>query len=300
VKESLAQALRQLRLSGLLETLDLRLQEAQGNRLNHAEFLELLLQDELAVRSDRLLKRRLKAALFREVKPLDDFDWSFNPAIKKKQIYELASGRFLRESRDVLFLGPPGVGKSFLVQAIGYQALKLGFVVLYRSIFDLVRDFLHDEALGSEDKVLSKYLKPDLLIVDDMGMKQLPKRSGECLFEIIMRRYETRSTMMTSNRPLEDWGKLLGDVPSATAILDRFLHHAEIVRLTGKSYRLRHQPRLADEEANGAKPAIAPTGAEAIQAEAKPANAPLGSKRKGASSKPANAPLGSADLAEED
>lgn len=300
MKDSLAQALKQLRLSGLLETLDLRLQEAQGNSLNHAEFLELLLQDELAVRSDRLLKRRLKAALFREVKPLDDFDWSFNPAIKKKQIYDLASGRFLRESRDVLFLGPPGVGKSFLVQAIGYQALKLGFIVLYRSIFDLVRDFLHDEALGSEDKVLSKYLKPDLLIVDDMGMKQLPKRSGEYLFEIIMRRYETRSTMMTSNRPLEDWGKLLGDVPSATAILDRFLHHAEIVRLTGKSYRLRHQPRPADEEANGSKPAIAPTGAEAIQAEAKPATAPLGSKRKGASSKPANAPLGSADLAEED
>jgi DNA replication protein DnaC len=141
----------------------------------------------------------------------------------------------------VLFLGPPGVGKSFLVQALGYQAIKQGFVVLYRSIFDVVRDFLHDEALGGEEKVLAKYLKPDLLIVDDMGMKQLPRRSGEYLFEIIMRRYETRSTMMTSNRPLEDWGKLIGDVPSATAILDRFLHHAEIITITGKSYRLRNQ-----------------------------------------------------------
>jgi DNA replication protein DnaC len=134
------------------------------------------------------------------------------------------------------------------VQAIGYQALKAGFVVLYRSIFDVVRDFLHDEALGDDDKVLAKYLKPDLLIVDDMGMKQLPKRSGEYLFEIIMRRYETRSTMMTSNRPLEDWGKLIGDVPSATAILDRFLHHAEIVQITGKSYRLKGQARS---ESNG-------------------------------------------------
>ena len=131
----------------------------------------------------------------------------------------------------MLFLGPPGVGKCFLVQAIGYQAIKQGFVVLYRSIFDVVRDFLHDEALGDDDKVLAKYLKPDLLIVDDMGMKQLPKRSAaKYLFEIIMRRYETRSTMMTSNRPLEDWGKLIGDVPSATAILDRFLHHAEYRR----------------------------------------------------------------------
>ena len=266
MKDSLTPALKQLRLSGLLETLDLRLQEAQGNSLNHAEFLELLLQDELAVRSDRLLKRRLKAALFREVKPLDDFDWSFNPAIKKKQIYDLASGRFLRESRDVLFLGPPGVGKSFLVQAIGYQALKLGFVVLYRSIFDLVRDFLHDEALDGQEKVLQRYLKPDLLIVDDMGMKQLPKRSGEYLFEIVMRRYETRSTMMTSNRPLEDWGKLVGDVPAATAILDRFLHHAEVIEITGRSYRLRHQAETtADAEAPRSKPAKAPTGDKAAK-----------------------------------
>ena len=136
----------------------------------------------------------------------------------------------------MLWLGPPGLGKSHLVQAIGYQAVKAGYTVLYRSVFDLVRDFLHDEVLGQEDKMLTTYLKPELLIIDDMGMKQLPRRSGECLFEVVMRRYETRSTIMTSNRPLEDWGKLLGDVPSATAILDRFLHHAEIVRMAGRSW----------------------------------------------------------------
>jgi len=293
MKDSLRQALKQLRLSGLLETLDLRLQEAAGHQLNHAEFLELILQDELAVRSDRQLQRRVKAALFRELRTLEDFDWSFNPSIKKKQLYDLAAGHFIREGRDALFLGPPGVGKSFLVQALGYQALKLGFVVLYRSIFDLVRDFLHDEALGQDDKVLAKYLKPDLLIVDDMGMKQLPKRSGEYLFEIILRRYETRSTIMTSNRPLEDWGKLLGDVPSATAILDRFLHHAEIIRITGKSYRLRQQQPVSAEEADGSKPAIAPSGSAEEADGAKPAIAPPGSKRKGLGAKPAIAPPGS-------
>ncbi len=155
-----------------------------------------------------------------------------------------------------MWLGPPGLGKSHLVQAIGYQALKAGFVVLYRSIFDVVRDFLHDDVLGQDDKMLARYLKPDLLIIDDMGMKQLPKRSGEYLFEIIMRRYEKRSTMMTSNRPLEDWGKLIGDVPAATAILDRFLHHAEIIEITGKSYRLRQQARQkeAEKESPGAAP----------------------------------------------
>jgi DNA replication protein DnaC len=277
MNEALRSSLRKLRLSGLLEGLEVRLQEAAGHGLSHAEFLELIVQDELAVRADRQLQRRVKAALFRELKPLDQFDWSFNPSIKKKQVFDLATCRFLREKRDVLWLGPPGVGKSFLVQAIGYQAIKAGYVVLYRSVFDVVRDFLHEEALSAEDKVLTRYLKPDLLIIDDMGMKQLPKRSGEYLFEIIMRRYETRSTMMTSNRPLEDWGKLLGDVPTATAILDRFLHHAELVQMNGRSYRLRHQGGMPGEAGEGSKPAKAPSGSESGRSGSKPAKAPIGS-----------------------
>lgn len=247
MNEALQTALKKLRLSGLTQSLDVRLQEASGNSLTHAEFLELILQDELAVRNERLINRRVKTAAFRELRTLEDFDFSFNTSIKKKQIYDLATCRFIRENRPVLCLGPPGTGKSHLVQAIGYQAIKAGFLVRYRSIFDLVRDFLHDEAFAGYDKVLRKYLKPDLLIIDDFGMKQLPKRSGEYLFEIIMRRYETRSTMMTSNRPLEDWGKLIGDVPSATAILDRFLHHAEVVTITGRSYRLKNRQAPTDQ-----------------------------------------------------
>ena len=256
MNESLTNAARKLRLSGLLLSLEVRLSEASGNHLSHGEFLELVLADELAVRADRHMKRRVKTASFRDPKTLEDFDWSFNSSIKRKQVHELATCQFVRQGKDVLLLGPPGVGKSHLVQAIGYQAIKMGFEVLYRSIFDVVRDFLHEENLGEQDKVLKRYLKPDLLIIDDMGMKQLPKRSGEYLFEIIMRRYEARSTMMTSNRPLEDWGKLIGDLPAATAILDRFLHHAQILTITGKSYRLRNQTQK-DESSAAPTPAAA-------------------------------------------
>lgn len=255
MSESLLPLLAKLRLSGLASSLEMRLHEAATRGLTHREFLELILQDELMTRDDRKMNRRQVAACFRDQRRLEDFDFSFNPTIKKNVIFELATCRFIRDKRDALFLGPPGTGKSHLVQSLGAAAIRSGFTVYYRSIFDVVRDFLHDEAMDGHERLLQKYLRPDLLIIDDMGMKQLPKRSGEYLFEIIMRRHEIRSTMMTSNRPLEEWGKLIGDVPAATAILDRFLHHAELVQINGKSYRL-------ERAAKTSKGTKAPTGSD--------------------------------------
>jgi len=264
VNESLRVAMNRLHLSGMAASMDVRLAEAAGHQLSHGEFLEMALQDELLVRGQRQVDRRVKAAGFRELKTLDEFDFSFNPSIHRKQVFDLAAGHYVREGRDVLLIGPPGTGKSHLAQALGYQAIKGGALVLYRSIFDVVRDFLHDlhddapAQQAQRERVMERYLRADVLIIDDMGMKQLPQRCGEYFFEVIMRRNGVRSTIMTSNRPLEDWGKLIGDVPAATAILDRFLHNAQVIAITGRSYRLRN--RAGGGQADGPAEAAAPQG----------------------------------------
>ncbi len=178
MSNALLPLLTKLRLSGLAASLDIRIHEASANGLTHGEFLEMVLQDELLTRNDRLINRRITAACFRDQRKLEEFDFSFNPSVKKNKIFDLATCRFIREKRDALFLGPPGTGKSHIVQSLGLAAIRSGFTVYYRSIFDTVRDFLHDEAMEGHERILQRYLKPDLLIIDDMGMKQLPKRSG--------------------------------------------------------------------------------------------------------------------------
>src|SRR4029434_9264976 len=200
MNNTLKQYAHTLRLSGLLSTLELRLKEAEANRLPYAQFLETVFQDEINVREQRTIVRRHKAADFRELRSLDNFDFAFNPSIDRARIYELAACHFIRQPRDALLIGQPGVGKSHLAQAIGVEAIKAGFLVLYRSVFDLVRELSVEATQAGESRLLGKYLKPDLLLIDDMGFKILPPKSGEILLEIIMRRYENRSTLMTSNR----------------------------------------------------------------------------------------------------
>jgi DNA replication protein DnaC len=200
VQATLCESLKKLRLSGMAQSLEVRLQEASSNRLDHGEFLELVLQDELAVRRERLIARRTQSASFREQKTLEDFEWDFNRSVKKKQIYDLAAGGFVRQRRDVLLCGPPGVGKSHLAQGIGLKLIHTGWTVLYRSIFDAVRDLLHDEAFEGHERVMAKYLKVDLLILDDMGMKQLPLPISTLLMNYRKGRSVTATTRSTARK----------------------------------------------------------------------------------------------------
>ena len=241
--------LRHLRLSGMAETLTLRLEQAASGPLSHREFLELLVQDELARRADRLFDRRLKQAGVVQIKELSDFDFAFNPKIPKARLLELATARFVARHEGALLIGPPGIGKSHVATAIVVAAIRAGYRALIRNTFDLAQDCAEAEATGERRELVRKLTRVDLLVIEDFGMKKLAPSAAEDLLEVFVRRHEVASSIVTTNRPTEDWGQFLGDVPAATAILDRFLAHAEVIPMQGKSYRLHQRAREAKKEA---------------------------------------------------
>ena len=247
----LLRALRHLGLGGIATSLEARLVQAQADHSAYADFLALLLQDELTRRADRLLTRRLKEAQFRDPdKTLDGFDFAFNKKMDRHLVFELATGRFLTQRDDVVFLGPPGTGKSHLAQALGHALIQQGHRVLYREAHRLLEELADATLAGARRERMTKLAAVPFLIIDDLGMRKLPATAAEDLLELIMRRYERVSTLLSSNRPVEDWGKLLGDVAAVGALLDRLLHHAHVLHCGPRSWRMKeHASRHAAEAA---------------------------------------------------
>jgi len=234
----LQRSLHQLRLGGMAAVLETRLHQAQAEPMAPIDLISCLVSDELTRRSDRLLERRRKHAGFRDPdRTLDNFDFSFNPKINRSLIFDLATGAFISKREDALFLGPGGTGKSHLAQAIGQAAILQGYKVLYRETHVLLDELAEAVADGTRREYVESVSTVPLLIIDDFGMRKLPQTAAEDLLEIVMRRYERASTLLTSNRPVEDWGKLLGDVAAVSAMLDRLLHHGYVLKCGPRSWR---------------------------------------------------------------
>jgi DNA replication protein DnaC len=234
----LQRAFGQLRLGGMAAVLETRLRQAQAELMAPIDLISCLVTDELTRRNDRLLERRRKQAAFRDPqRTLDNFDFSFNPKMNRSLVFDLATCAFMGKREDVLFLGPGGTGKSHLAQAIGQAAIQQGHRVLYRETHVLLDDLAEAVADGTRKEFMDSLTTVPLLIIDDFGMRKLPMTAAEDLLEIVMRRYERTSTLLTSNRPVEDWGKLLGDVAAVSAMLDRLLHHGHILKCGPRSWR---------------------------------------------------------------
>ena len=234
----LQRALRQLRLGGIAEVLETRLHRAQTEPMAPIDLVSRLVSDELDRRSIRLLERRRKQARFRDPhKTLDSFDFTFNKKMNRSLVFDLATAAFISRHEDALFLGPPGTGKSHLAQAIGLAAIEQGYRVVYRETHALLDDIAEATIDGTRKEFMEALATVPLLIIDDLGMRKLPPTAAEELLEIVMRRYERTSTLLTSNRPVEDWGKLLGDSAAVTAMLDRLLHHGHILKCGPRSWR---------------------------------------------------------------
>src|SRR5436309_4228637 len=211
----LDRALRQLRLGGMAAVLETRLRQAQTESMAPIDLISCLVGDELTRRGDRLLERRRKQAEFRDPhKTLDSFDFGFNPKMNRSLVFDLATGAFIAKHEDVLFLGPGGTGKSHLAQAIGQSAILQGYKVLYREVHVLLDELADAAAEGTRKDYMQSVGTVPLLVLDDFGMRKLPHTAAEDLLEIVMRRYERFSTLLTSNRPVEDWGKLRYDLRS--------------------------------------------------------------------------------------
>ena len=235
--------LKQLRLSGILETLDVRLRQAMEEQWSHMDFLERLLEDEAERRNHKQFSLRVRRANFQPDKTIERFDFTFNPQINRAHILELANCQFVARKEPVLIVGPTGVGKSHLAQAFGHAACRRGYDVLYLNATKMLQHLNGGRADGSYERRLQSVIRPDLLILDDFGLKPLQPSAPADFYDVISERYERGATIVTSNRALNEWASLFGDPVLASAGLDRLFHNAHVLVITGPSFRARDRAK---------------------------------------------------------
>jgi len=235
--------LKDFRLEGIVKTYELRLSEAGEKNLSHREFMEVILEDERTNRETNRKKRMYSIAHFPYQKYMEDFDFTFQPELKKGAILNLATGSFIPKGENIVLIGQPGTGKTHLSIALGLKALSYGYTCLFTTVWDMITTLQSSRADMTYKKKIEYYTKPDLLILDELGYRSMGETTVEDFFEVVSRRYEKKSTIITSNREFTGWDKIFIDKTLTGAIVDRLIHHCHTFIIKGESYRFKNRSK---------------------------------------------------------